>query len=66
MLVLTRKVGQRVLLDDTVEIEVIAIQGNRIRLGIVAPEDVKILRGELRPHDGPTELSAEAVPSRAA
>lgn len=66
MLVLSRKVGERVLIDDAVEIEVLSIQGNRIRLGIVAPDEVKILRGELKPLDGPTEMSAEAVPSRAA
>lgn len=68
MLVLTRKVGEKVQLGDDIEIEVLSIQGNRIRLGIVAPADVKILRGELQPHDDATKLSAKLspVPSRAA
>ena len=68
MLVLSRKVGERVLLDDNVEIEILSIQGNRIRLGIVAPVAVKILRGELRPlNDDPAkDVAQEGNTARAA
>lgn len=47
MLVLSRKVGEKLVIDGNIIVEVVRIQGNRITLGIVAPSDVKILRGEL-------------------
>ncbi len=47
MLVLSRKVGDKLVIDGNITVEVVKIQGNRISLGIVAPSDVKILRGEL-------------------
>ena len=47
MLVLSRKVGDKLVIDGNITVEVVKIQGNRISLGIVAPNDVKILRGEL-------------------
>lgn len=65
MLVLARKVGETVQLGDDVEIKVLSIRGNRIRLGIVAPADVKILRGELQPHSDET-TKPDVAKSRAA
>jgi carbon storage regulator len=47
MLVLSRKVGEKLVVDGNITIEVVKIQCNRISLAIVAPSDVKILRGEL-------------------
>ncbi len=47
MLVLSRKVGEKLIIDGNITVEVVRIQGNRITLGLVAPPDVKILRGEL-------------------
>jgi carbon storage regulator len=47
MLVLSRKVGETIHLGDDIRITVAALQGNRIRIAIEAPEDVLILRGEL-------------------
>lgn len=46
MLVLTRKVDQPVLINDNIEIRVLEIRGNRVRLGIVAPPEVSIKRRE--------------------
>jgi carbon storage regulator len=54
MLVLSRKVGDKLVIDGNITVEVVKIQGNRISLGIVAPSNVKILRGEL------TEQQAKA------
>ncbi len=54
MLVLSRKVGDKLVIDGNITVEVVKIQGNRISLGIVAPANVKILRGEL------TEQQAKA------
>ena len=47
MLVLSRKVGDKLVIDGNITVEVVKIQGNRISLGIVAPSHVKNLRGEL-------------------
>ncbi len=47
MLVLSRKVGDKLVIDGNITVEVVRIHGNRITLGVVAPSDVKILRGEL-------------------
>jgi carbon storage regulator len=51
MLVLTRRPGETILIGDDIEITVLAVDGNQIRVGIDAPEDVKILRGELLDDD---------------
>jgi carbon storage regulator len=47
MLVLSRKVGEKLVIDGNITVEIVRIQGNRITLGIVAPTEVKVLRGEL-------------------
>jgi carbon storage regulator len=52
MLVLTRKVGERIVIDDRIEVEVLGITGNRVRLGIQAPSGVDVLRSELLPAEG--------------
>lgn len=47
MLVLSRKVDQTILIGDGIEIMVTKISGERVKVGVTAPEDTKILRGEL-------------------
>lgn len=47
MLVLSRKVGQEILIGDNVRITVTKVSGNRVTLGVEAPDHVRILRGEL-------------------
>ena len=47
MLVLSRKVGERVLVGDNVVITVVRIGPNAVRLGIEAPKDMNIVREEL-------------------
>lgn len=47
MLVLSRKSGERVVIDNKITIVINRISGNRVTLGIDAPDDVHILRGEL-------------------
>jgi len=51
MLVLSRKLNQSIIVGDNVKIQVLKISGNTVRIGIEAPNDVKILRGELAPYD---------------
>ena len=47
MLVLSRKVGERVMVGDKVVITVVRIGPNAVRLGIEAPKDMNIVREEL-------------------
>lgn len=65
MLVLSRKKNQSIVIDGNIEIEVLQVKGNSIRLGIKAPRDVRVLRGELKPFGmalrSETELPAEFI-----
>lgn len=54
MLVLSRKEGERLVIGDNVVITVNRISGNRITLGIDAPREVRVVRGELEPLDRQT------------
>lgn len=47
MLVLSRKEGETIRIGDSIEVTVLATTGNRVRLGIVAPRNVNIVRKEL-------------------
>lgn len=47
MLVLTRKKGQSIVINDNIEITFLEIDGGQIRVGINAPKDVSILRKEV-------------------
>ncbi len=49
MLVLSRKVGEKIAIGDNITIVVNRISGNRVAIGIEAPSDVRVLRGELEP-----------------
>ena len=49
MLVLSRKSGQELVIGDNVRITVNRVSGNRVTLGISAPDEVRIVRGELEP-----------------
>jgi carbon storage regulator len=47
MLILTRKLGESIAIDDSIRITVVALKGNQVKLGIDAPADTKIYREEL-------------------
>jgi carbon storage regulator CsrA len=47
MLVLSRKVGERIHIGENITVEIRRIAGNRVTLALEAPRDVRILRGEL-------------------
>ncbi|MGQ0634263.1 MAG: carbon storage regulator [Planctomycetaceae bacterium] len=47
MLVLTRKLNEAIWLGDAIRITVIDVKGSKVRLGIEAPQEVSIRRGEL-------------------
>jgi len=48
MLVLTRRVDEEVLIGDDISVKVLEVRGDQIRLGFVAPRDVRIDRAEVR------------------
>ncbi len=47
MLVLTRKLGESIAIDDHIKIVVVSIKGKQVRLGIKAPKETKIHREEV-------------------
>ena len=47
MLVLSRKVGESILISESIRVTVVQSANGRIRLGILAPPEVKVLREEL-------------------
>ncbi len=47
MLVLRRKVGESIILDGVINISVLAVEGERVKIGISAPPNVTIVREEL-------------------
>lgn len=47
MLILTRRVGETIIIDDDIEVTVLSVKGNQVRLGIKAPEDIAVHREEI-------------------
>lgn len=47
MLILTRRVGETLIIGDDVVITVLGVKGNQVRIGINAPKDVSIHREEI-------------------
>jgi carbon storage regulator len=48
MLVLSRQLGEEILIGDEISVTVVEVQGNRVKLAITAPKRVPVLRAELR------------------
>lgn len=59
MLVLSRKKNETIIIDGRIQIEVLKIKGNTIRLGIKAPANMKVLRGELTPFEVDVECNED-------
>jgi len=47
MLVLSRRIGEEIIINDNIRVTVVAVKGDRVRLGIVAPRDVTVDRSEV-------------------
>ena len=47
MLVLSRKIGERIVIGENVTVMVLEVNGQRVRLGIIAPNDVPVHRSEV-------------------
>ena len=48
MLVLSRKINERIMIGENIELEILGIRGGVVRLGIKAPREVSVIRHELR------------------
>lgn len=61
MLVLSRKVGEKLVIGDNITVVVSRVSGNRVTLAIEAPQEVRIVRGELKAIEvPPKEPAAQA------
>ena len=60
MLILTRKIGESLIIGDQIRITVLEVRGRQVRLGIQAPGDVVVLREELVQRLAEENLAAAA------
>lgn len=64
MLILTRRVGETLMIGDSVTVTVLGVKGNQVRVGITAPKDVAVHREEIyeriRRGDDPETRAAPA------
>jgi carbon storage regulator len=66
MLILTRRVGETLMIGDSVSVTVLGVKGNQVRIGINAPKDVAVHREEIyqrikREHEGGAEPPAHSA-----
>ncbi len=62
MLVLSRKVGQRILVGDDIAITVVKLTGGGVRLGIEAPQEMPVIREELAEQMASEKANSREVP----
>jgi carbon storage regulator len=67
MLVLTRKSNQSIMIGDDVEVSVLSVMGEKVRIGIQAPQEIPVFRKEIyleiHREDGAAEAGAEVEPT---
>ena len=63
MLILSRRERERIRLGDSIVLTIVRVSGDRVRLGIEAPDDVVVLRDELKPFEHP-EAAPAAIASK--
>lgn len=47
MLILTRRIGESLIISDDIKISVLAVKGHQVRIGITAPRDIDVHREEI-------------------
>ena len=47
MLILTRRIGETLKIGDNIEVTILSLKGNQIRIGVNAPKDVEVHRSEV-------------------
>ncbi len=65
MLVLTRKANQSIMIGDSIEVSVLSVLGEKVRLGIQAPRDVPVFRTEVFREIQAQNLAAAETSKRA-
>lgn len=65
MLVVTRKLDESIIISDNIEVVVLELSKDRVKLGISAPRDVKIIRNELRDAQRINEEASQPLPKDA-
>ncbi len=63
MLVLCRKPGETIHIGTDIIIKVTSVRGGRVQIGIEAPREVSIRRGDVEPQDAPTRARIAAPPA---
>ena len=62
MLILTRRVGETLMIGDSVTVTVLGVKGNQVRVGITAPKDVAVHREEIFQRIGKDPAAAANPP----
>lgn len=62
MLVLTRKLQQQIKIGDAITVTILRVKGSTVRIGVEAPRDVRVIRGELPKSDGGQSEEQAPVP----
>lgn len=63
MLVLSRKVGERILIGENIVVTIVRVHGNGVRIGVEAPPELAVVREELQQRlqeELPTQLHSES------
>ena len=61
MLVLTRKLQQQIKIGDGITVTILRVKGQTVRVGIEAPRDMRVVRGELKPKSDAALTESEAA-----
>ena len=67
MLILTRRVGETLMIGDEVTVTVLGVKGNQVRIGVNAPKDIAVHREEIyerikREQDGSAQVAEQPPP----
>ena len=63
MLILTRRVGETLMIGDEVTVTVLGVKGNQVRIGVNAPKEVAVHREEIYERIKREQATAHAVPA---
>jgi carbon storage regulator len=62
MLVLTRKLGEQILIGADIRVVVVGVRGERVRLGVIAPDSVRVDRREVHQRRTKASTASSRVP----